>query len=196
MGGTRPEDEDKAISGETLQSQFETVKQITNKSHVLQFGDNITIAPELATNFLGTTDDPAAATHLLGKPVTKIGFQPLKSDVRSEDAELASAYARFTKTGSAKAAEELIAGVRDRTEAKERFAQIAKAVTGKALEGTPTAKVNLACHYTAHKAYVGACGEWNTGSLPHSSDLAELCAATKNDARPIVAAIRETCTKN
>jgi len=186
------EDSDKSItSGETLQTQFETVKQLTNKSHVLQFGD-LTITPEVTTNFLGNSDSTTA--RLLGKPVVKVTAAPLASDTRSEDAELASAYARFAASDSPIAAAELMTGVRERLEANERFAKIARAVTGKALTHKAPEKVNLACHFTAHKAYVASCGEWTTGSLKHSADLAELCAATTNDARPIVAAIKETCS--
>ena len=94
------------------------------------------------------------------------------------------------------AAEELIAGIKDRREAKTRFAKVVKSVQGaKELKGLDGVKVDVDCHYQAHKAYVKSCGEWTTGALKHSADLAALCAATEGDSRSIVAAINEACAK-
>ena len=190
------EDSDKSIaSGETLEAQFEAVKQLTNKSHVLQFGTQ-SWTGEPTSNFQGRTDT-APAARLVGKPVVPVGAAPARvdSDLPSADAELASAYARFTKTGSAAAGEELIRGVRERMEAARRFERIATAVTGAPLTGARHPEhADVECHYTAHKAYIKACGEWTSGALKHSADLAALCAATRGDARAIVAAIQETCS--
>jgi hypothetical protein len=88
------------------------VKQETNRSHVMQFGDT-SIASEEISNFQGTTDVAA----LLGKPMVPAVSRPARvtsSDLPSADAELASAYARFMATGSATAAAELTKGMRDR----------------------------------------------------------------------------------
>ena len=115
-------------------------------------------------------------------------------------AELASAYARFMATDCPKAGAELIKGINERVEANQRFEKIATSVTGhkltaamRAVEGAGAA--HMECHFTAHKAYVAKCGEWTTGALKHSADLAALCAATEGDSRSIVAAINEACAK-
>lgn len=187
------EDSDASLSGgETLHEQFERVKQETNRSHVMQFGDT-SIASEEISNFQGTTDVAA----LLGKPMVPAVSRPARvtsSDLPSADAELASAYARFMATGSATAAAELTKGMRDRLDAKARFERIATAVTGGKLSGVVPATVDMKCHYAAHKAYIAKCGEWTTMALKHSADLAQMCATTEGDSRPIVAAINEACT--
>ena len=195
------EDSDKEIkSGETLAQQFLAVKQLTNKSHVTQFGDMSIASAEPTSNFQGKTDKTDGT--LMGRPVvdlTKSGRKPT-TDLPSADAELASAYARFMATDCPKAGAELIKGINERVEANQRFEKIATSVTGhkltaamRAVEGAGAA--HMECHFTAHKAYVAKCGEWTTGAPKHSADLAALCAATEGDSRSIVAAINEACAK-
>jgi len=156
----------------------------------------MTIATEPTSNFQGATDAAPSST-LLGKRVVdaKTKRPRASTDLPSADAELASAYARFMATGSAASAAELTRGVQDRLTATRRFERMATAVTGgkKLLTDALPAKVDDECHFKAHKAYIAKCGEWTTGSLKHSADLAKMCAATKGDAQPIVAAINQAC---
>ena len=192
------EDSDASItSGETLEAQFQKVQQETNKSHVTEFGQKSIASSEPTSNFQGNTDQVSRALFR-GRPVVDVRAAPTRnaaSDLPSADAELASAYARFMATESPTAAEELSRGMRERLEAKRVFTQIATTVTGHAATGNRPERVHMDCHFAAHKAYVARCGEWTTGSLKHSADLAEMCAHTQGDARPIVAAINEACAK-
>jgi legumain len=189
------EDSDDSIGDETLAEQFTRVKTQTSKSHVTEFGDT-SLKGEETSNFQGKTDT-APSSLLLGKRVVDATAKAPRAstDLPSADAELASAYARFMNTGSPKAAAELTKGMQERMAAKATFEQIATAVTGAKLTARLPEAVDDECHYVAHKAYVAKCGEWTTGSLKHSADLAIMCAHTKGDARPIVAAIGEACAQ-
>ena len=190
------EDSDASLgAGETLADQFTRVKTLTNKSHVMQFG-TLPIAREPTSNFQGKTDKRADEAPPTDARVVRPAARPAgaaSSQLPSADAEIASAYARFMASGSVGAAAELISGVQERLLASSRFGRIARAVTGGAVRGVPPEKVPLQCHYEAHRAYVARCGEWTTGALRHSADLAELCVSTRGDSRPIVAAIGEEC---
>ena len=179
---------------QTLEAQFNTVKTETAKSHVMMYGD-ATIDAEVVSNFQGTTDSAAAtkgaARQLFEAPKPKHA----STDLKSADAEIASAFSRFMHLDfDDEAAEELLAGIKDRREAKTRFAKVVKSVQGaKELKGLDGVKVDVDCHYQAHKAYVKSCGEWTTGALKHSATLAELCHTTGGDAKPIMAALAEAC---
>jgi legumain len=193
------EDSDTNIaSGETLAAQFTRVQQETNKSHVQQFGDTSIASSEPTSNFQGSTDQVNRGLHMT--LLNPAAVEPASRKVQKEttslpsaDAELASAYARFMATDSKKAARELIAGINDRLLANERFEKIALRVTGKKATGVVPEQIDNACHYKAHKAYIAKCGEWTTGALKHSATLAEMCAATRGDAAPVISAIHSAC---
>ncbi len=152
------------------------MKTETAKAHVMMYGD-ATIDAEVVSNFQGTTDSAAAtkgaARQLFEAPKPKHA----STDLKSADAEIASAFSRFMHLDfDDEAAEELLAGIKDRREAKTRFAKVVKSVQGaKELKGLDGVKVDVDCHYQAHKAYVKSCGEWTTGALKHSATLAEAC---------------------
>jgi len=199
------EDSDVNLSaGETLAAQFTRVKQETNKSHVQEFGDLTIASSEPTSNFQGKTDKKdtaaaAAAAAAAVRPTAAIvdarGSVALGSiALPSADAELASAYARFTNAHSKAAGLELVASIQDRLASQERFEKIALSVTGRKPSDVHGDNTHLECHYQAHKAYVSSCGGWTTQALKHSATLAQLCDHTKGDERAIVAAIRETCS--
>ena len=195
------EDSDASIaSGESLAAQFDRVKQETNKSHVQEFGDMDIASTEPTSNFQGKTDKVNAAGYDRASTRQLVDARGASAAgtstaLPSADAEIASAYARFVDTDSKVAGLELIASIQDRIATKERFEKISVAVTGKAPSGKHTDNAHLDCHYAAYKAHIAHCGEWSVQALKHSADLAEMCAHTQGDARPIVAAIQETCTK-
>lgn len=192
------EDSDLSQSGETLEAQFQQVKKLTNKSHVTEFGDSTGIGSEPITNFQGTTDKVVtveeaaqAQRRMAGQVADQL---KISSSLPSADAELASAYHRFMRTGCPLAAAELTEFVRVRTAGTKRFEAISKAVAGKAPEELATPeKYDMECHYAAHKAYVAQCGSWNSQDMFHSKTLGKLCAATSGDVRPIAAAFKENC---
>jgi len=188
------EDSDvKLGTGETLGQQFTTVKALTNKSHVTEFGD-VTIKSEIIDNFQGKTDTPGVQrlgmTHLAETHVPK-----RSSSLPSADAEMASAYARFMATTDPTAAQELMQGIKDRMQAKARFEKMSLAVMGRRSNGLVPDRVDNKCHYAAHKAYIRKCGEWTVGALKYSANLAEMCEHSQGDARTVVAAINEACSE-
>jgi len=174
------EDQDSIADSETLDEQFTTVKQLTDKSHVMQYGD-VSFTSEPTSNFEGKTDKVAA------KPVKK------DSSLPSRDAEIASAYMRFMATGEDTAAEDLIRGVQERQRAKRRFSAITSAVAAGVSLPEHDLKLHLDCHFAAHKEYVAKCGGWDSGALPYSATLAQLCAHTGGQPSTIVAAIDSAC---
>lgn len=179
------QDSDKASRGETLEKQFQNVKKLTTKSHVLEFGDT-SIAAEPLVDFQG---DSAAAPS-----VTEDAALLLRSSMDARDAEVASAYQRYMATGSAAAADELTGYVQDRKIADARFQAIVAAagVNGILEQATPD-QIDFECHYAAHSMYVSSCGDWSTGALKHSATLAKLCAATSTAS--VRAAIAAACPK-
>ena len=86
----------------------------------MMYGD-ATIDAEVVSNFQGTTDSAAAtkgaARQLFEAPKPKHA----STDLKSADAEIASAFSRFMHLDfDDEAAEELLAGIKDRREAKTR----------------------------------------------------------------------------
>jgi len=173
---------------ETLQTQFLTVKALTSRSHVIQFGD-LSITAEKISAFEGNGDAIAATDSAVRAP------KKLTASLASPDAALASAYHRFMATGSDVAAEELIRGVQERQQAKHRFDAITRTVTNGGLEALPAhdGNVDLKCHYEAHKAYVAACGDWTEGSAAYSKVFAQLCKHTGGDPVAITSAVGKAC---
>jgi len=183
------EDSDSSIaSGETLAEQFTKVVALTNKSHVMEYGDT-TFKSQPVSNYQGKTDQEQGRLAM----VEEVARPKNYASLASPNAELASAYSRFMENDSEKAGLELIQGIQDRITAKKVFEKIAVAVTGRAATGRRPERVDMKCHYAAHVAYKTKCGEWTNGALRHSATLAEMCAATNGDPRSIVAAITEAC---
>jgi len=218
------EDADKAISAETLGAQFTTVKQLTTKSTVEQFGD-VSIASELVTAFEGNGKDVAAPAAATGTCASMCKMLPSSVHCKmasckacgscsavesstaaptaakamslpSADATLSSAFSRFL-AGDDAAADELVKSVRMRQAAKRRFETVANKVAGRSAASLPqlTGSLDVECHYKAHKAYIRSCGEWDPEALAYSSTLAQLCATTNGDAARITAAVAEVCAK-
>jgi len=178
------EDADKGKFLETLKSQFERVKALTNKSHVLQFGDTA-ISHEPIRDFEGDKNLLAAL------PATA----PLDAvSLSSFDATLESAYQR-ARNADQNGIDELNEILMARAEAKRRFEGIARRVSGIEVSALPPHEGHdVDCHYTAHMAHTAHCGEYHPETLFHSATLASLCKATNGDATGIVAAIKAECS--
>jgi legumain len=190
------EDSDKLVNSdakESLEQQFEIVKKLTTKSHVLEFGKGIdTISNEQVLAFLG--DKPKTSNSVEPEGLVKAEEAPM---VSSRDIELSTAFSQFLVTGSERAAEELISGVQTRLAAKKRFAALVDVVqSGKPLGTAVRTPIpqHRDCHYEAHKAYVAKCGDWKSADMSYSSTLRELCDFTEGKSKSITAAISDmTC---
>lgn len=169
---------------------MDTVINLTTKSHVTLFGDQ-SIAAEPITSFEGAGTEVALQTP----PPPRGTDAQRAASIRSEDAALTSAFYRFLHDTDHLAADELIAGVQQRQLARRRFDAIARALTGSGLGALPprAAPVDDACHYAAHKAYVGSCGEWHEMALAFSSTLADLCEQQGGRTEALVGAIAAAC---
>ena len=107
-------------SPQTLEAQFNTVKTETAKSHVMMYGD-ATIDAEVVSNFQGTTDSAAATKGAARQLFEAPKLKHASTDLKSADAEIASAFSRFMHLDfDDEAAEELSAGIR--TAARRRRA--------------------------------------------------------------------------
>ena len=83
-------------------------------------------------------------------------------------------------------------GVQDRLAADSRFAAITHTLgLGRLLGSELPVKIDWDCHFEAHQAYLGSCGEWSSAALKHSATLAKLCA--ESDIGAIRTAIDSAC---
>eukprot|EP01062_Namystynia_karyoxenos_P060704 TRINITY_DN523_c0_g1_i8.p1 TRINITY_DN523_c0_g1~~TRINITY_DN523_c0_g1_i8.p1 ORF type:complete len:462 (+),score=192.33 TRINITY_DN523_c0_g1_i8:114-1388(+) len=179
----------KNLAVETLQGQYKIVKQETNKSHVMQYGQ-LSIAKDPAGDFEGeekrnVTDSEEDA-----------GLR-LRSAVDSRDAALVSRFASYMAATSpaekTRYAGLLVEEVRSRERADAAFAAIAaKAAPGLAIPEAATMTYR-ACHKAADAAVQQWCGGYSDYSLKHVRSMINLCEALGGDAPRVTAAVRDVC---
>ena len=189
------EDSDLKTPGETIEAQFDKVKQeVALKSHAQEFGDK-TIAAEPLTSFQGNQNSttPRVAAIRAAPREDKGGDTMLDS----RHIELTQTMRHFLETDSEEAGDELIRLVNERLEAGRRFRAISKEVTGAELVSgvMPEPGAHITCHHAGHKAYVAKCGEWSVGALKYSATLLKLCAHQSGDVSRIIAGITKVCAK-
>ena len=106
---------------ETLNEQYTRVKKLTNKSHVLQFGDVDDIGPEYVAEFIGNDDGHLVVVE---DSTTLPARTQSSGHFDSRDHELNRFYHKYARTEDTKDAKRLIAEIQDRIQHRERFEAI------------------------------------------------------------------------
>mmetsp|Transcript_93554 Transcript_93554/g.243964 ORF Transcript_93554/g.243964 Transcript_93554/m.243964 type:complete len:444 (+) Transcript_93554:77-1408(+) len=184
-------------SKETLLQQFSQVKQLTNKSHVMQYGQVSSFMKEDTSDFEGPSGT-------LRSPAAGLSTSVPQSSVDSRNIKLDYLYRKYLSSGDAAAAQALTEEIQARQSVQKLGASIAARVLGgDAAEGAKLVGARLpgAFAWTApmascHESVVGAFGErcgWSEGRLSLAKVLYLLCDHTSGDASPVLKAIDAAC---
>ena len=175
------------VNVETLQTQYETVKEETSKSPVLQWGQ-LSLTSEPIGDFQGTVDEAKKLDfwHTLknqGKKFLKeaTSWNEAKSArknqfaVDSRDVKLHYLYNRVMTDATPEAHAELKAEVDHRMKVDETFAKI--------FPGYSTAEKVIPSDYECYKELVehfeGACFKFDDYSMKYMGSLVQQCEAMK-----------------
>jgi len=176
------------LQTETLETQYTKVKQLTTRSHVMQFGAIDAITPEPAANFEGS--ETRNVTHVVAQPGSA------SEKVASRDIPvhtLFTAYLNAPSEKRAEAAAELVAEITAREEADARFERIAKIAAAGRQVTVGAALKHRDCHRAADTAVAQYCGGYSDYSRRHVRTMIDVCEAIGGDATSVVDAIRAVC---
>mmetsp|Transcript_95440 Transcript_95440/g.275555 ORF Transcript_95440/g.275555 Transcript_95440/m.275555 type:complete len:437 (-) Transcript_95440:67-1377(-) len=177
---------------ETLDHQFEVAKNLTNKSHVVRFGEVGAIAPDLVSEFEGVVGE------LCRPPPLSALVQASASAVIARDVKLEH-LERRAEAGDEEAAGELHRELAARAEASALASALLRSNSGAALGArlpetfswTPDL---AACHSRAVSAFGKLCG-WRESRLPLATTLYHLCVASDADFGPVLSALHGACSE-
>jgi len=196
------------LTKETLEKQFQVVKQLTNKSHVQQFGtQNFTNLP--AADFEGDKDLPAPSSTLRASNVETrfIGAATTPSadagNVDSRDIAMVQLYHKYMRTGESNDARQLIKEIESRENADAIFTNLVrklhesdgKSVVTEMLTSKQYKPKSFDCHRTVNAAYDTYCGGYTDYSLKHTRVVVNLCERG-NRANDIVSALKDVCRRD
>jgi len=195
------------LTKETLEKQYQVVKQLTNKSHVQQFGSkNFTNLP--AADFEGNKDLPASPSTLRARSMeTRLigsATEPsMGSNVDSRDIAMVQLYHRYMRTGESSDARQLIKEIESRENADAIFTNLVrklhetdgKAVVTEMLTSKDYKPKAFDCHRTVNAAYDTYCGGYTDYSLKHTRIVVNLCERG-NQASDIVSALKDVCRRD
>ena len=196
------------LTKETLEKQYQVVKQLTNKSHVQQFGtQNFTDLP--AADFEGDKDLPAPSNALRTTVETQLvgsaGGAASKEagNVDSRDIAIVQLYHRYMRTGESSDARRLIKEIESRENADAIFKNLVrklhqsdgKAVVEEMLTSKQYTPKSFDCHRAVNAAYDTYCGGYTDYSLKHTRVVVNLCERG-NSAKDIVSALKDVCRRD
>lgn len=185
---------------ETLAQQFHRVKAMTQKSHVMRYGQWKAFGKELVNDFIGPVGSLAKTTPA----VVVQGAQKVAhaSAVASRDIKLELLYRTYLREGTAAAGDKLIEEIKGRQAVQALGASMEASIPASrpppvaapaAPAGSPTwTTERAACHEQAAEAFGATCG-WSEGRLTLSKVLYELCYRVGDDAAPVLVAINKAC---
>eukprot|EP00471_Norrisiella_sphaerica_P004876 CAMPEP_0184481036 /NCGR_PEP_ID=MMETSP0113_2-20130426/2591_1 /TAXON_ID=91329 /ORGANISM="Norrisiella sphaerica, Strain BC52" /LENGTH=435 /DNA_ID=CAMNT_0026859931 /DNA_START=13 /DNA_END=1320 /DNA_ORIENTATION=- len=191
------EDADLDKKTESLEDQYEVVKEETTRSHVQQFGE-LDFDSQKADSFWGKVASPSFHTSKVDPAVKTL------SAVDSRDVALSTFYSQYINSnpmdldGRRNAAQRLINEIEFRQWADETFSDIAhqamrtnNGMVSEVLSGhrKPTL---FKCHKAAIAQYKNSCGELTDYALKHVRVLVNLCEITQNT-ELILEAIESVC---
>lgn len=197
-------DKKKNMGTETLQKQYTVVKALTNKSHVMEFGD-MAFDGEDIDQFQGDVSSSPAlamAEAVAGKPVRVVAANEATT-VDSRDAVLAHLRAKEARAAPEDKAAATLA-VHAELDARKRadvaFTAIAEATFGKALDlsapvGTYTSPAQWDCYRALNDAVEAACGRYTDYSLKYARVAYAMCGRDAEVAHH-VPAVRAACSWN
>lgn len=185
------------IKKETLETQYNNVKNLTSKSHVMQYGDVQNMQDEPIGNFEGDLDDVVVslATAKVDEPSEVRDV----SAVDSRDITLVSHFQNYLRTGSYSDAKALIEEVESRTREDARFSALVSLVLGEGrvkdmLTTTRHAPKSTDCHKTVNAAIHERCeGSYTDYSLKYARTVVNMCEELSGNSKPIVAAVKKVC---
>jgi len=175
---------------ETLEEQYERVKKLTNKSHVMQYGQVSIFDKEYVSDFQGDGGKLSVAAPGLAQ-----GLRTSVVDARN--VKLNQLYLNYAESGSAADAELLMEEIKARRAVQSLGSSIAELALGSTLDEQAPAEIAwtpelLACHEQAVDAFGSSCG-WDEGRLVLAKTLYQLCDRTSGNAAPILKALGGAC---
>jgi legumain len=186
---------------QTLQAQFEIVRQLTTQSHVMQYGD-ISWTSQQIGNFLGNKTMRANTIAL--PPVKPVNANPA-GIVESRDIPMHSKYYRYLRADKKdfqeqhQAAQELIEEIQARVRADDVFLGLTKEIVGENYLSifhmpalTPVSR-DTKCFDAVNQAVADHCGGYNDYSLKYSRIASSLCTYTNQNAERIVTSLKSLC---
>ena len=190
-----------AMGNETLQTQFEEVKEATTKSHVTQFGNIPATTQQPIGDYEGDLNNNKTAARIV--PVKKKKKKDdekkkkraaaaadvdvkTRSAVNQRDASLVGAFYAYVESASAavdarpahraRLAEALVAMVRGREAVDALFAGLVRDYAlgaSAAADAVPLARAHLSCKRAFDEAVrTGPCGTNADGSLSYAAEYA------------------------
>jgi legumain len=201
------EDSDKGfMATETVAQQISKVRrEVSNYSHVQQFGDGSVIGAEVIGDFEGS--NAGNASKLSGAmnslAILEDGFA--HSAVNSRDIDVHLAYSKMQQAVTLQQRREaqtaLASVVGERMALDEKFMRIAMlAVNGdrvKAqamIDGDLEALGNVACHVEALEVVVESCGALDDYTMRYSRLFANLCSVANLPNEKIEQAVKAVCS--
>jgi len=174
------------LTSETLQTQFEKVKKLTTKSHVLQWGQR-KMSSEDASAFEGTGKTAPSSVEM---------ERSENDSVDSRDIGLVTLYNLYVTAEAAERparAAALIAEIQHREDADAKFAGLAAKLALPADASSSMKTPYRDCHMPAHEAVVKYCGGYSDYSLKHSNVIAKACNHWKGDSAKVIRAVMSVC---
>jgi legumain len=193
------ENTDSAGLNETLQTQFNVVKQLTTQSHVMQYGDISWTSQQIGA-FLGDKKS-------IPLPKQKVEVDPIaaRSAVESRDIPMHSKYYAYLRADKSDlsaqhaAAQELIDEVQNRMWADNLFLGLTMEIVGEqgyaAVFKMPaiTPVTSFVCFDEVNAAFQQYCGGYDDYSLKYSRVAASLCNYTNQESEKIIAHLKTQC---
>ena len=166
---------------ETLNEQYTKVKKLTNKSHVMQFGDIATIGAEPVADFIGN-DDPTRHASNATVPAS-VSTTSEVGHFDSRDHELNRFFYAYARTEDPREADRLIQEIKSRVTHRSNIEQIAMLVTHGSVEETArlmdvntySIPIHDACHKQVNMAYAEYCGGFTDYSLKFVRVIVNMC---------------------
>jgi legumain len=186
---------------QSLQTQFEIVKQLTTESHVMQYGD-ISWTSQMIGDFLGNKTQRVNTIAL--PPVKPVDVNPA-GVVESRDIPMHSKYYRYLRADKKdlqaqhQAAQELIDELQMRMKMDNVFLGLTMDIVGDNYLSifhmpalTPVSR-DTQCFDAVNQAVADYCGGYNDYSLKYSRIAASMCTFTNQDADRIVTSLKSLC---
>mmetsp|Transcript_42348 Transcript_42348/g.106757 ORF Transcript_42348/g.106757 Transcript_42348/m.106757 type:complete len:438 (+) Transcript_42348:57-1370(+) len=175
---------------ETLKQQYKRVKNTTNKSHVMQYGQVKKFDKEYVSDFQGSGSERVGASP-------DFVPEPHTSTVDSRNIKLDQLYLNYVESGSASDAQLLMEEIKARQAVQRLGSSIAEQALGSGLGEEMSVEISwtpemLACHEQAVAAFGASCG-WDEGRLVLSKTLYQLCDRTSGSTAPILGAVENAC---
>jgi len=176
------ENADEAGPKETLQQQFDIVKQKTTMSHVMQYGD-LTWTSEPIGNYLGGNKTISPFMPRLSKK------EGSSSNVKSADIPMHLAYYKYLRAdptdfeGRAQLAKELQQQLSRRLAVDQVFMDLAVAAGNQdafSLKAKMPVVCDGRCCDKLSNAYTAQCGGWDDYSLQYHRVIVNVCAGIEH----------------